>query len=155
MCKCLIWPFYVCFHAWKMYCKRLRKMFLEIRKLILSSYSVQYFSITAELSNWSNTGMNTSFLVMYPYDGYSLIQKNGDTFATVYNIKCVTVFMNQTIFLIVIKSYKVLVVMIRKTTKPDERPPLASLLLVWFIIIFSECPHNPHLLVSESKDHCT
>ena len=29
---------------------------------------------------------------------YSLIQKNGDTFATVYRSECVTVFLNQTIF---------------------------------------------------------
>ena len=28
---------------------------------------------------------------------YSLIQKNGDTFASVYSSKCVTVFLNQTI----------------------------------------------------------
>ena len=62
MCKCLIWPFYVCFHAWKMYCKRLRKMFLVIRKLILSPYSIQYFSITADLLNWRSANIQIGHL---------------------------------------------------------------------------------------------
>ena len=31
------------------------------------------------------------------FPNYSLIQKNGDTFATVYNSKCVTVFLKQTL----------------------------------------------------------
>ena len=36
--------------------------------------------------------------VMYKIDfTYSLIQKNGETLATVYSSKCVTVFLNQTI----------------------------------------------------------
>ena len=31
---------------------------------------------------------------------YSLIQKNGDTFAIVYSNKCVTVFLNQTLYVL-------------------------------------------------------
>ena len=43
--------------------------------------------------------VHTMYLVHLKYLvlQYSLIQKNGDTFATVYSSKCVTVFLNQTI----------------------------------------------------------
>jgi len=42
----------------------------------------------------------------------------------------ITILTNQTKMIVATNAEKVLVVMIRKTTKPDERPPLASLLLV-------------------------
>ena len=49
-----------------------------------------------------------------PHSTYSLIQKNGDTFAIVYSSKCVTIFLNQTL----IPNNRTLSIILQNQTKP-------------------------------------
>ena len=55
-------------------------------------------NVTQELTETFNEyGYVTLGITWIPGKYYSLIQKNGDTFTTVYSSKCVTIFLNQTI----------------------------------------------------------
>ena len=69
--------------------------------IFMKNSSTRHKFLTLIMINYApNNTLLKARAPFFPADAiqffYSLIQKNGDTFATEYSSKCVTVFLNQT-----------------------------------------------------------